>query len=69
MWPQKGAEYVQHMLTKGEVVVKIRIRYRANVVIGKRFQAIQTSKIYNINSVINWEERNVYLDCICVEEV
>jgi len=69
IWPQSGAEYVQHMLTQGEVTVKIRIRYRSGVVIGKRFQKAIGSNIYNIKSVINWENRNVYLDCICIEEV
>jgi SPP1 family predicted phage head-tail adaptor len=69
VWPQKGTEYVQHMLTQGEVIIKIRIRYRSGVVIGKRFQTVADSAIYNIKSVINWENRNVYLDCVCVQEV
>ena len=69
IWPQTGVEYVSHMLTQGEVIVKIRIRYKSGVVIGNRFQKVIGSNIYNIKSVINWEERNVYLDCVCVEEV
>ena len=69
VWPQKGTEYVQHMLTQGEEIVRIRIRYRSGVTIGKRFQHEQTSDIYNIKSVINWENRNIYLDCVCVKEV
>ena len=69
IWPQKGKEYVEHMLTQGEVIVKIRIRYRSGVTIGKRFQDVATSEYYNIKSVINWENRNIYLDCICVQDV
>ena len=69
IWPQGGSEYVEHMLTQGEVTTKIRIRYRPGVVIGNRFQDVQTSDIYNIKNIINWEMRNIYLDCICVKEV
>lgn len=69
IWPQKGTEYIDHMLTQGEVIHKVRIRYRSGVIIGKRFQTVSGSRILNIQNVINWEERNVYLDCICVEEV
>ena len=69
MWPQKGSEYVDHMLKQGDVIHKVRIRYRSGVVIGKRFQTVSGSRILNIQNVINWEERNIYLDCICVEEV
>ena len=69
IWPQKGVEYLDHMMTQGDVIVKIRIRYRTGVTINKRFQSVIGSKIYKINSVINWENRNVYLDCVCTEEV
>ena len=69
IWPQKGKEYVDHMLVQGDVITKIRIRYFSGVDIGDRFQDVRTSAIYKINFVMNWENRNIYLDCLCTQEV
>jgi len=65
IWPLKGAEYLAAMQTTSEMTHKIRIRYMANVTPKLRIK--WGSRYFDIQSAINPDERNIYLEMICRE--
>ena len=54
--PLQGREFISAQAVQSEVTGKIRIRYRPDVVAANRL--LFGSKVYNVLSVINTEERN-----------
>jgi SPP1 family predicted phage head-tail adaptor len=65
IWPLKGAEYIAAMQTTSEISHKIRIRYLANVTPKLRIKF--GTRYFDIQSVINPDERNIYLEMMCRE--
>lgn len=65
--PLSGKEYFNAQQTNSEVSTKITIRYLESVT---PFMRVFFQKhTYNILSVINFEERNIYLQLLCSEKV
>ena len=65
--PLSGKEYFSAKQINSEVSTKITLRYYKNLLPhwGVRFGHHR----YNILSVINFEERNIYLQLLCSEKV
>ena len=64
--PLSGKEYFNAKQTNSEVSTKIIIRYFENLLPNWVFQF--GHRRYNILSVINFEERNIYLQLLCSEK-
>ena len=65
--PLSGKEYFNAQQTNSEVSTKITIRYLESIT---PFMRVFFHKhTYNILSVINFEERNIYLQLLCSEKV
>lgn len=65
--PLSGKEYFNAKQTNSEVSTKITIRYLESIT---PFMRLFFQKhTYNILSVINFEERNIYLQLLCSEKV
>lgn len=65
--PLSGKEYFNVKQTNSEVSTKITIRYLESIT---PFMRVFFQKhTYNILSVINFEERNIYLQLLCSEKV
>ena len=64
--PLSGKEYFNAQQTNSEVSTKITIRYLKSIT---PFMRVFFQKhTYNILSVINFEERNIYLQLLCSEK-
>lgn len=65
--PLSGKEYFRVQQINSEIRVKIIIRYLTGVTSHMRIKALKHT--YNILSVINFEERNQYLELMCSNKV
>ena len=65
--PLSGKEYFNAQQTNSEVSTKITIRYLSGIT--SQMRVTFQKHIYNILSVINFEERNIYLQLLCLEKV
>lgn len=65
--PLSGKEYFNAKQTNSEVSTKITIRHLLGVT--SRMRVSFQKHTYNILSVINFEERNIYLQLLCSEKV
>lgn len=65
--PLKGKEYFQAATIGEENTVRFKIRYRSGVT--SKLRLLYGSRIFNIRSVIDIEERHVELDLMCEEVV
>ena len=65
--PLSGKEYFNAQQTNSEVTTKITLRYLLGVT--SQMRIIFQKHTYNILSVINFEERNIYLQLLCSEKV
>jgi len=65
--PPKGREYFSAGQKQASVVQRVRIRYRSGVTPAMRIKF--GTRIFTIDSVINPDERNRELICMCSEEV
>lgn len=64
--PLSGKEYFNAQQTNSKVSTKITIRYLSGVT--SEMRIIFQKHTYNILSVINFEERNIYLQLLCAEK-
>jgi len=65
LWPVKAVETEQNMAIVMNVSHQIRIRYRAGILPADRVK--YGTRYFNIISILNKEERGVYLDLMCKE--
>lgn len=65
--PISGKEFFEAQQTQSSVSHKIRIRYKPGVLPSMRVNF--KGRIFAIESVINWEERNRDMMLMCSEEV
>jgi SPP1 family predicted phage head-tail adaptor len=63
--PIDGSETVEADRLAGTVTHEVVLRYRAGVAPSMRFRA--GSRIFQILSAVNWEERGAWLRCLCEE--
>jgi SPP1 family predicted phage head-tail adaptor len=63
--PVSGKEYYEAQQTQSSVSHKIRIRYKSGVLPSMRINF--KGRIFAIESVINWEERNRDMMLMCSE--
>jgi len=67
IWPFKATETVQAMQLEEKITHRIRIRYRSGITAKNRIKF--GSRIFNIISLINVDERNISLDILATEEI
>jgi len=65
--PLSGKEYFNAQQVNSEISTKVCIRYMAGIT--SKMRIVFKTHIYNILSVINFEERNIYLQLLCSEKV
>lgn len=69
LWPTSGKETMQNLALEAKISHKVRIRYLAGIKAGT-FRVNYNGRIFQIvGPPINWEERNIYLDMLCLEIV
>jgi SPP1 family predicted phage head-tail adaptor len=66
IWPIRGTESLEQMKLEGKVTHRFRIRYFSGITPKHRIK--WGSRYFNIKSVINPDERNIYLE-IFAEEI
>jgi len=65
--PLRGREFFESQQVNAEVTTRIRIRYRPGIT--PTMRVVYGSRIFDIQAVINVEERNRELHLMCREEV
>jgi len=65
--PIRGREYVLLQNTQSELTTRIRIRYRAGITPAMR--VLYGTRGFDIQSVIDPEERHIELQLMCIERV
>ena len=68
IWPMRGVERLDAMKLEFKEPRKIRIRYRSGIDTANRIYWSDKGKTFNIVSINNPDERNIYLEMICTEE-
>jgi SPP1 family predicted phage head-tail adaptor len=63
--PVSGGESVEADRVAGRVTHELTLRYRAGVTPAMRFR--KGARLFHIASVINMDERNAWLKCLCEE--
>jgi SPP1 family predicted phage head-tail adaptor len=63
--PLRGREYFAAQQVQSEVTTRIRIRYRSGV--RPDMRVLYDGRLYNINAVIDPEERHMELQLMCKE--
>jgi len=73
IWPLRGEEYLSAKGMQANVTHRIRMRHTtlaASTEITKNNARIKyDDRIFNIEAIINVDERNIYYDIMCNEEV
>ena len=67
MTPVSGKEYMASSQMRAEVTTKIGIRYQQGVT--PKMRVVCGTRIFDIISVLNLEERNIELQLLCKERV
>lgn len=65
--PIQGREYVLLQNTQSELTTRIRIRYRPEITPAMR--VLYGTRVFNIQSVIDPEERHIELQLLCKEVI
>lgn len=65
--PLKGREYFQAAAVNAENTVRFRIRYRQGITSAMR--VVYNGRVFNINSVIDVDERHREIQLMCQEVV
>ena len=72
IWPVSAKEYFNAQQVQAGVTHKIRIRYRTlgdGTRINPECRIKYNTRYFGIKSVINPDERNIYLDMLCEESI
>ena len=67
VWPLSARILIENQRRELEATHRFRIRYRANINQDMRIQF--KGKNYQIVSIINWDEKNVYLDILATDRI
>lgn len=71
IWPVSARKILQGQQMVQEVTHRIRIRFRTDITSRQRVKyedkRQDTTRYFKIRSVLNWEERNRWLDLMCEE--
>lgn len=65
--PIRGREYIQLQNTQAELTTRIRMRYRPGITPAMR--VLYQDRVFDIQSVIDINERRRYLELMCIEKV
>ena len=65
--PIQGREYIQLQNTQSGLTTRIRIRYRPGITPAMR--VLYGTRVFDIQSVIDFEERHIELQLMCIERV
>lgn len=65
--PLSGKEYFASQQINAEVTHKVYIRYVADIKPSDRI--LFNTRIFNITSIINYQERNITLELMCIEKI
>ena len=69
IWPLKSKERLDSMKLENLITHKIRIRYRSGITTKHRINWADRSRVFNIISIINPDERNIMLEMLATEDV
>jgi SPP1 family predicted phage head-tail adaptor len=69
IWPLRGAERLDSLKMEFQNTRRIRIRYRSGITTKMRVYWTAESKTFNIIDISRPDERNIYLELLCTEEV
>ena len=71
IWPIRSIERIESMKLDNELTHKIRIRYRSGITekMRSKFKKKNSTRYFNIRSIINSDERDIYLEIMATEEV
>lgn len=71
IWPIRGNEKLENLRLENEVTHKIRIRYHRGLHPKMRIRYFKdnANRYYNIQSIINPDERNIYLEIMAIEQI
>ena len=61
----KAREFYSGEKLNSEITHKIRIRYKASILPKMRVKF--GTRYFNIETIVNWQERNIFLDIMCKE--
>jgi SPP1 family predicted phage head-tail adaptor len=67
IWPLRGTEKMESMRLDNEVTHKVRVRYQSDLHPKMRIKF--GTRYFNILSIINPDERNIYQEIMALEEV
>jgi SPP1 family predicted phage head-tail adaptor len=67
IWPTSSRERIDAMKQELQITHKIRIRYRSGMTSKNRVKF--GSRIFNIISFLNPDERNIMIDMLCTEDI
>ena len=67
LMPLAGRELEQARQIVSEVTIKVTARYDANNVVTNEKRFKHGSRLFPIRNVLDVDERNVWLECLCVE--
>lgn len=65
--PIQGREYIQLQNTQSELTTRVRIRYRQGIT--PAIRVLYGTRVFDIQSVIDFEERHIELQLMCIERV
>lgn len=67
IWPTSAKERLDGMKLEQVITHKIRIRYQSGITSKNRI--LFGARVFNIVSILNFEERNKVLDMLCTEDL
>ena len=65
--PLSGREYFQGQANNSDISHEVTMRYRADINSRDRLVSTTTDRVFNIDSIINVDERNKELKLMCKE--
>ena len=71
VWPLRGVERMEALKLDNEVTHKVRVRFNSEITAKMRIKYIKrgVTRYLNITSLIDVEERGIYIEILASEEV
>ena len=73
IWPLRGVEQIEALKLDNEVTHKIRVRYHKDIHPKMRIKfedkRKDSTRYFDIQSLLNFDERNKYYDILATEEI
>lgn len=67
IWPVSAKEIRENMRVEANISHNIRIRYRSGI--SHAMTVLFGARTFEIKGIINFEERNIWLDMVCNERL